>query len=220
MMNFLYQLLIHSFSSLDAYLELVAASTGVAGVYFSYKRNILVYVVSFISSLIYVYLLYKWELFGDMLLNFYYLIMNVVGFYAWLKHFEGDSKLHVYVTKASNHQIKISLYIFIITFVITPFMYALQKQISLIDLPIYSFVDAFVTAISFSGVYLLIKRVIESWYLWAIADIVSIPLFIYKGYPITALQYAAFLLLVYLGWREWVNDYNKNKLEFSNNHYK
>ncbi|MDE4959380.1 nicotinamide mononucleotide transporter family protein, partial [Francisella tularensis subsp. holarctica] len=84
----------------------------------------------------------------------------------------------------------VSLYIFIFTFVLTPFIYSLQKQTSIIDLPIYSFIDAFVTSISFAGVYLMIKREIESWYLWAIADIISVPLFIYIGYHVTALQYA------------------------------
>ncbi|KYW82671.1 nicotinamide riboside transporter PnuC [Francisella hispaniensis] len=210
-MENIYQSIVSSFYDYQSYFELVAAVTGVAGVYFSYKRNILVYIVSFISSAIYVCLLYDWELFGDMLLNFYYLVINVIGFFAWIKHFEGDSKIHVYVTKANNHQKKISLYIFIITFVITPFIYALQKQTYIIDLPIYSFIDAFVTAISFAGAYLLIKRAIENWYLWAIADIISVPLFIYKGYNVTALQYAIFLILVYLGYKEWLRDYKQNK---------
>lgn len=61
------------------------------------------------------------------------------------------------------------------------------------------------------GVYLLIKRAIESWYLWAIVDIIPIPLFIYKGYNVTALQYAIFLILVYLGYKEWLRNYNQNK---------
>ena len=85
----------------------------------------------------------------------------------------------------------------------TPFLYAHQKNLSVIELPTYSYVDSFVTAVSFAGVYLMIKRCIESWYLWAIADIISIPLFLYKGYGITAIQYTVFLVLVWFGWKAW-----------------
>ena len=95
----------------------------------------------------------------------------------------------------------------------TPLIYAYQKGLVVTQLPLYSFVDSFVTALSFAGVYLMIKRCIESWYLWAIADIVSIPLFIYKGYGITAIQFSIFLVLVWLGWREWRYQYQtQNKI--------
>ncbi|MED7789301.1 nicotinamide riboside transporter PnuC [Francisella sp. 19X1-34] len=212
-MHYIYQLLVALLKDYQTSLETVAAICGVLSVYFSYKRNILVYVASFISSIIYVCLLYTWQLFGDMLLNLYYLITAIIGFYLWMRHLEGDSKVQVYVTKATKHQIKISIYIGVATLIVTPFLYALQKQVSVLNLPAYSYVDSFVTAISFAGIYLLIKRVIENWYLWALADIISVPLFIYKGYNITALQYAIFLVLVYYGWKEWLRDFKQNSSE-------
>ncbi len=59
------------------------------------------------------------------------------------------------------------------------------------------------TGVAFSALYLEVQRSIESWYLWAIGNAVSIPLFIYKGYGITALQYCVFLVLVWFGWKAW-----------------
>ena len=53
----------HDYDTYMIYLEIIAATTGVVSVYYSYKRNILVYIFGFISSLIYVFLLYDWELF-------------------------------------------------------------------------------------------------------------------------------------------------------------
>ncbi|MGQ4001887.1 nicotinamide riboside transporter PnuC [Francisellaceae bacterium CB299] len=193
----------HDYDTYMIYLEIIAATTGVVSVYYSYKRNILVYIFGFISSLIYVFLLYDWELFGDMLLNSYYLLANLFGFVIWAKHLESESKIKVYIEYANKRKLKKALYIFLITMISTPFLYAHQKNLSVIELPTYSYVDSFVTAVSFAGVYLMIKRCIESWYLWAIADIISIPLFLYKGYGITAIQYTVFLVLVWLGWREW-----------------
>ncbi|MDE5012699.1 nicotinamide mononucleotide transporter, partial [Francisella tularensis] len=60
-MVLIYQSIVSSFYDYQSYFELVAAASGVAGVYFSYKRNILVYLVIFISSAIYVCLLYDWK---------------------------------------------------------------------------------------------------------------------------------------------------------------
>ena len=136
-----------------------------------------------------------------MFLNLYYLLANLFGFIIWAKHLESKSKTKVYIEYSNKQKIKKALYIFCITILFTPLIYAYQKGLVVTQLPLYSFVDSFVTALSFAGVYLMIKRYIESWYLWAIADIVSIPLFIYKGYGITAIQFLIFFSLS-LAWME------------------
>lgn len=82
-MNYLYEWLIRPYHNYDAYmiyLEAIAASIGIASVICAYKRSIFVYIFGFISALIYVYLLYSWELFGDMILNCYFLLANILGF--------------------------------------------------------------------------------------------------------------------------------------------
>ena len=136
-----------------------------------------------------------------MFLNLYYLLANLFGFIIWAKHLESKSKTKVYIEYSNKQKTKKALYIFCITILFTPLIYAYQKGLVVTQLPLYSFVDSFVTALSFAGVYLMIKRCIESWYLWAIADIVSIPLFIYKGYGITAIQFLIFFSLS-LAWME------------------
>ncbi|MDE4970045.1 nicotinamide mononucleotide transporter, partial [Francisella tularensis] len=74
------------------YLEAIAASIGMASVICAYKRSIFVYIFGFISALINVYLLYSWELFGDMNLNFYFLLANIIGYFAFYNHIEKNSK--------------------------------------------------------------------------------------------------------------------------------
>ncbi|MDE4940546.1 nicotinamide mononucleotide transporter family protein, partial [Francisella tularensis subsp. holarctica] len=78
-----------------------------------------------------------------------------------------------------------------------PFLYAYQKNTTILNLPTYSYVDSLLTATCFSALYFQITRSINAWSLWITADIIYIPLFVYKGVGITALQDLIFLNLVY-----------------------
>ncbi|ALB01563.1 hypothetical protein ACH24_02170 [Francisella persica ATCC VR-331] len=205
-MNYLYEWLIrpyHTYDTYMIYLEAIAASVGVASVICAYKRSVFVYILGFISALIYVYLLYSWELFGDMILNCYFLLANIVGFFVWLKHIEKDSKTIINIKKSTPSEKKKALMIFIVTVLITPFLYASQKNAAILNLPAYCYVDCCLTATCFTALYFQITRSINAWYLWITADIIYIPLFIYKGAGITAIQYTIFLALVYLTLRKW-----------------
>ncbi|NDT34845.1 nicotinamide mononucleotide transporter [Francisella tularensis subsp. holarctica] len=205
-MNYLYEWLIRPYHNYDAYmiyLEAIAASIGIASVICAYKRSIFVYIFGFISALIYVYLLYSWELFGDMILNCYFLLANILGFFALFKHIEKNSKTIIKIKKATVSEKNKALIIFILTVSVTPFLYAYQKNTTILNLPTYSYVDSFLTATCFSALYFQITRSINAWYLWITADIIYIPLFDYKGVGITAIQYLIFLNLVYFTLRKW-----------------
>ena len=206
MMHHFYEWLIipyHTHATYMIYLEIIAASIGVVSVICAYKRNVLVYVFGFISASVYVYLLYQWELFGDMLLNCYFLGANVVGFCAWIKHIEKDSVITVCIQRASLKQKKKAIFILVLAVLITPFIYALQKQTSVFTLPAYSYIDCILTGTCFAALYFQINRCINAWYLWITVDIIYISLFIYKGAGITALQYCVFLTLVCFTLRQW-----------------
>ncbi|APC91633.1 MULTISPECIES: nicotinamide riboside transporter PnuC [Francisella] len=205
-MNYLYEWLIRPYHNYDVYmvyLEAIAASIGVASVICAYKRSVFVYIFGFISALIYIYLLYSWELFGDMILNCYFLLANVAGFFVWLKHLEKNSKTIINIKRAASSEKKKALLIFILTISITPFLYAYQKDAAISNLPAYSYVDCFLTATCFTALYFQITRSINAWYLWITADTLYIPLFIYKGAGITAIQYTIFLTLVCFTLRKW-----------------
>ena len=67
----------------------------------------------------------------------------------------------------------------------------------------YSYVDTLVTGIFFVGMWLMAKRKIENWILWIIGDIISIPMYFYKGYAFTSIQYFIFTIIAILGYLEW-----------------
>ena len=67
-------------------LELIAVVFGVISVLFARKNNILVYPTGLVSTILYVYILFEFQLYGDLIINFYYTIMSVLGWYLWYRY--------------------------------------------------------------------------------------------------------------------------------------
>ena len=63
--------------------------------------------------------------------------------------------------------------------------------------------DAFPTAASVLGQWLLGRKYIENWPAWIAVNIVSVALFAYKGLWLTVLLYAVFIVMSLVGWRAW-----------------
>ena len=78
MFDFLFQQY-SQYNELDIFFEIVAVIFGLLSVWFSKNNNILVYPTGMISTSIFTYLLFKWGLLGDMMINAYYFIMSIYG---------------------------------------------------------------------------------------------------------------------------------------------
>lgn len=63
--------------------------------------------------------------------------------------------------------------------------------------------DAFPTALSVAGQWLLGRKYIENWPTWVLVNVVSVGLFASKGLWLTALLYMLFALMALAGWRAW-----------------
>ena len=69
----------------DIVLEIVAVVFGLLSVWCSKNNNILVFPTGMISTAIFIYLLYKWVLLGDMMINAYYFLMSIYGWFIWTR---------------------------------------------------------------------------------------------------------------------------------------
>ncbi|MFB0938585.1 MAG: nicotinamide riboside transporter PnuC [Urechidicola sp.] len=88
-------------SALNIALEFIAAFFGVISVFYAKKENILVFPTGIISTVIYVYLLSQWNLYGDLIINIYYTIMSVYGWYMWSKIIDND-KNHIPISRTTK----------------------------------------------------------------------------------------------------------------------
>ena len=202
-----------SYSTLQIILEIIAAFFGVLSVYYTKKRNILVFPTGILSTFLYIYLFFSWGLYGETLINLYYTSMSVYGWVLWSKQTEKDH-LHVDVSWAKKTDYLKSLGLFFGTFIFILVLYHFRpiidgfKNIIEIDTLIWSykpvdFIDATSTGIFLIGMWLMAKRKIDNWYFWILGDIIMIPLLIYKGYAISSFQYSIFLILAIQGLFEW-----------------
>lgn len=187
------------YSTLDLYLELIAVFFGLLSVWFSKKNNILVFPTGIISTVLFVYLLYKWRLLGDMLINVYYFVMSIYGWYLWQKKTNGNAKRPITYTSKAEWFKAVLIFVFSLIFV------SIIYQYNNLFGSIVSYIDTITTAIFFSGMWLMAKKNIENWIFWIIGDLISVPLYYYKGFLFTSFQYLVFTIIAFYGYRAWKN---------------
>ena len=189
----------------DIILEIIAVLLGIASVWYAKKDDILVFPTGMISTLIYVYLLWKWTLWGDMIINGYYFIMSIYGWYHWTRK-KGDI-IEFPISVISTNEKRISLFIFIFTVAFVVAVYHYFNKFN----TWYAYVDTFVTGIFFVAMWLMAKRKIENWVVWIIGDLVSIPLYFAKGLTFTSFQYIVFTIVAVYGYLEWKKTLNSSQ---------
>jgi nicotinamide mononucleotide transporter len=178
-------------------LEITAVVFGIISVLFARKNNILVYPTGLISTLIFIYILYNFKLYGEFIINIYYSAMSIIGWYLWSRKNNGQEEFPISIMNSKEY--KISTIIFTVTLLFIALVYHFFDKFT--DLTAY--VDAFTTALFFVGMWLMAKRKIENWIVWIIADIISVPLYFYKGLTVSSLQFIVFTIIAILGYKEW-----------------
>ncbi|WP_028887274.1 nicotinamide riboside transporter PnuC [Tenacibaculum ovolyticum] len=195
-----------TYSTLDISLEIVAIIFGFLSVWYSKKNKIWVFPTGMISTIIFVYLLFKWQLLGDMMINGYYFIMSVYGWYIWTRTI--DETHATPISRTTLKEKKTSVFIFFATLV---FVYSVYTYFDKWN-NWTAYIDTVTTAIFFVGMWLMAKRKIENWIYWIIGDIISVPLYLYKGFTFTSFQYLIFTFIAVSGYLAWKKNLDKNQL--------
>ncbi len=175
-------------------LEAIAVLFGLLSVWYSKQEDILVYPTGIVSVLIYIYITFNYKLYADMGINGYYFIMSIYGWYHWTD--TKTDRAQIPITRNSKVENIISLGIVIASFLLIRF--GLDYTDS--DVPTF---DAITTSTAIAGMWLMARKKIENWIAWVITDLISIPLYIYKGLPLTSLQFLVFTILAICGYFSW-----------------
>lgn len=182
------------------WLEYIAVFTGIGSVWCSRIENIWVYPVGLVSTIIYTYLSLKGHLPGEASVNIYYTAMSIYGWILWAK--KDQSHHHVVVIRHSNGREWGQHFLFFGSFYILLFC-ALTWLRSIFSPEIIPWADALASATAFTGMWLMAKKKVESWYWWIATNIASIPLYFVKGYVFTSVFYFTLLCMAGFGWAEW-----------------
>lgn len=193
-------------------LESIATVFGILSVYFSIQKNIWVYPTGLVSTVLFIYIMYVFGLLGDMLINVYYTVMSIYGWFLWSKH--TDDNIHVGVQKATKKDWQNSSILFVSSLLLVGLVYYYKPfidnnfsmkdvKLGLYHLDWANYLDIFTTSLFLVGMLLMAKRCVENWLFWIIADLICIPMMLYKGLGITSLQYLVFTFMAIVGYIEW-----------------
>lgn len=191
-----------TYDTLDIVLELIAVVFTIVSVWFSKRNNVLVFPTGMVSTAIFVYLLLKWDLLGDMIINAYYFIMSLYGWYVWTTKVSDSN-----VTPISETTIKekwISLLLGIGALIFIALIYVTFNKFDSWT----AYVDTFTTAIFFAGMWLMAKRKIENWLFWIVGNIITVPLYFYKGLTFSSLLYIVLTIIAIFGYKAWKKHLN------------
>jgi len=178
-------------------LELFAVTMNIFSVIYAKRNSILVYPTGLIGTGIFVYILYNFSLLGDMIINFYFVMMSIYGWYYWAQKKDGEV-LHN-VSRTSTNEYYFILMLGLTSLLSIYFIYNFYDKWDSWT----AYVDTITTAIFFVAMYLMARRKLESWIFWIIGDLITIPLYFYKGLTISSIQYLIFLILAILGYISW-----------------
>ncbi len=182
------------------WLEYIAVFAGIASVWFSRMENILVYPVGLVNTIIYIYLSAKGQLYGEASVNLYYSIMSIYGWILWAKR--DEQQHHVVQITSSTGKDSINQLLFFTTCYILIFtaLNYLKKEFAPEAIP---WGDAFASATAFTGMWLMTRKKVESWYWWIATNIASIPLYFVKHLVFTSVYYFILLIMAIYGLIEW-----------------
>ncbi len=180
-------------------LEAIAFFFGIASVYLAKNENIWVYPIGLVATVITVYLLYIAGYLGDMVINFYYSAMSIYGWYMWSR--KSNSGAHLPITRTSSKEKIIGFGMFLLTILVIFGVYIGFGN----EIKTENYIDIFTSGIFFTAMWLMALKKIENWTLWIIADVISIPLYAYRGLGMLSLQFLIFTIIAiqaYFSWRK------------------
>ena len=203
----IWHLVFEPYYSMDTHLivlEMIAVLFGFFSVWYAKKENIWVFPTGIISTVLFVYLLWVYSLLGDMLINAYYTALSVYGWWVWTR--KDDLNNVVSISRTSPQEKRNSVLFFFITVLFVILVYRYFDKFTSWT----AYVDTITTAIFFVGMWLMAKKKIENWIFWIVGDLISIPLYWYKGLIFTSFQYLIFTAIALMGYMEWKRRLDNN----------
>ncbi|WOE40822.1 nicotinamide riboside transporter PnuC [Acinetobacter chinensis] len=176
-------------------LEIFSVIISLIGVSLTVMRNMWCWLFNFIAFVLYAWLFYEYKLYGETILQFFFIVVNFYGFYHWLKGKQQDHEIRIEPIAGK-------------TVLIQMIMAAVGGAIFGLSLHYFTdaalpMLDSQLAAFSLLATYWTSRKHIATWVLWVFVDIVYVGMFLYKDLYLTAALYAAFVGLAAFGWYQW-----------------
>jgi nicotinamide mononucleotide transporter len=180
--------------------EAIAVIAGIASVYLEQKENILLYPIGLVNTILYVYLSFSAHLLGEASVNLFYTIISIYGWIAWSRRTKAQAPA-LQITFSTGREWGYQLLFFAGCYaVIFSALTAMKHYFTPGAIP---WADAFAAAAAYTGMLLLARKKVESWYWWIATNVASIPLYLVKGYAFSSVQFLVFSAMSVVGLIAW-----------------
>lgn len=175
-------------------LQWLAVLLGIAEVLLAKANKIWLYPAGIASTLLSVYILLLAGLYAECLLNGYYVVMSIYGWWYWFKK---QNLPPVTITYCKRKD-----WITVALIVAASFI-LLAISLKYFTSSTVPFWDAWVSATAWAGMWLLSKRKIENWVLLNMSNLFAIPLLVYKQLPLFAALTLFLFVVAIFGYYDW-----------------
>ena len=175
--------------------EIVGVLFGLLSVYLTVRRSIWCWPAGIVSVLAFMLLFYEIKLYADMCLQVFFLVTSVQGWYLWLH--DGDQRTPLPITRLTRGQVVVLSVALVACVSAVGYVFDTYTDAHI------PFWDASTSGLSVLAQLLLVRKKLESWYLWVAVDLLSIGIYAYKQVYLTASLYVLFLVLATMGLIAW-----------------
>ena len=206
-MNPIFDFFFDPYREREGYLILLEATAlvfGIASVVYAQRENILVYPTGLVATLITMYIFFQDRLLGDMMINLYYSLMSIYGWWNWARQREGEKVVHI--SRTNRKEKLLGILLFLVTAGVNYGVY----QVFGTEIGPTNYVDILTSGIFFTAMWYMAIKKLENWTLWILADLITVPLYAYRGWGMLSLQYLIFTILAIQGYIAWKKLLSKN----------
>jgi nicotinamide mononucleotide transporter len=175
--------------------EVLAVVTGIISVYLSTREHIWSWPTALVNVALYFVVFLEAKLYADMGLQVVYFVLSLYGWYEWL--YGGENRTELHVSRASR---QLGVRLVVIGAACAALLGTLLARFTDAALP---YVDSATTSTSLVAQWMMTRKILENWAVWAVVDVVYIGMFVFKGLYLTAGLYTVFLVLAIMGYVQW-----------------
>ena len=178
-------------------LEIIGTLVGLIYLWLEYRASIYLWIASIIMPAIYIFVYYKAGLYADCGINIYYLGAALYGWALWRYGAKRHEQAEYPITHIPTKSILTACAVFAAAMVAIAWLLIHHTDSNV------PWCDAFTTALSIIGMWMLARKYLEQWWVWMVVDVVCVGLYIYKGLYFTAALYALYAVVAVMGWANW-----------------
>jgi len=186
--------------------EVAAVIFAIAYLLLAVREKVLCWLFAFISTAIYTVLFWDVSLLMDSALNVYYMAMAVYGWHQWTRGGANGGGQHALAVRTmSGRQHLLVITAIAVLSMVSGYLLSEHSNAA------WPYVDSFTTWASVITTYLVTRKYLQNWLYWIVIDAVSVPLYIDRGLGLTALLFAAYIIIAFFGYFSWRAHFRANR---------